>query len=541
MGMGRADTQPYLAGFEFIQLLGRGAMGTVYLARQVSLDRLVAIKRIDSVWAQDAERVARFRREAETLARLNHPSIVAVYDLRNSDDGLHLVMEYVPGPSLHQLMQASRLSIPNSLGVIRDVSDALAHAAAHEVVHRDVKPANVLVAPSGRSKLADFGLVRLAGGGAGLTTAGQILGTPGYMSPEQASGKEADPRSDVYALAVMTYELLVGRLPFLPVPGNPMATLQAHIHGQVPHPSSVVSDFPRGVEGPLLAGLGKSPGARPPDAQRFWERLAPEAKDAWPGWDRATDLDQLAKSFAPPPVPAQEPLAPTMVLHPSVDATMVLPRTPVPPPTEGPLSVSSPESDATLLYTEAEPRSEGAAAAARVPAPAERISKPSAPPSSYRRTSAASIKLPGRPKTRAVNARSLYVAAAAVLVLVAAAVALLMQTRGPAQPTTPSLAVTAVAVSVTPTFGHCPSATYTFSATISTNGGAGNVVYQWYEPDGSTSAPTTVAVASAVSTATAKLQFTFNGSAPATASAFLQVLQPNAMTSSPAPIQYACP
>lgn len=534
------ETRPRLDGYVFLHELGKGAMGTVYLARQLSLDRLVAIKRIDPAWGQDAERIARFRREAQTLAALNHPSIVAVYQLDVVDGGLSLVMEYVAGPSLRQVMDNSDVAIPDSLAVIRDVSDALGHAASRNVVHRDVKPSNILVAPDGRAKLADFGLVRLAGGGAALTSAGQVLGTPAYMSPEQATGKEADSRSDVYSLAVMAYEMLVGRLPFLSVPGNPIATLQAHIHGQAPLPSSVVPGFPRGVERALMAGLEKSPGARPADGRRFWDRLGAEADDAWPGWERQAAPAALAKSYSPPA--STDPLAATLVLGAAVDPTVRLPSAQENvAPTMRLDKVEPAEPGATLLYTGAAPAPIAARPMARPAARAlPAASRPEPASKTYRRPAAEGIALPGSRKAGGGSRRSLYLVALAAIVIAAVLVVLLVQRRAPS-PAPPALAVTGITVRVAPTVGHCPSATFLFTATMSTNGGAGNVVYQWMEPDGSTSAQTTVSIGSNSSTADATLRFTFSGSGTATGSAVLQVLEPNPTRSAPVPIQYACP
>ncbi|HEV1998421.1 MAG TPA: serine/threonine-protein kinase, partial [Candidatus Dormibacteraeota bacterium] len=291
-----------LAGYEFIQAVGKGAMGSVYLARQTALNRFVAIKQVLGAWNGDPQALERFRREARALAKMNHPNVVGIYNLEAVGSDLYMIQEYVHGPSLKAVMTAGKLTIGQSLRVIGEVSAALEYASKQDILHRDLKPGNIFVTTTGICKLGDFGLVKMMGGqGNFVTQVGTILGTPSYMSPEQAAGRaEIDQRADVYSLAVMSYELLVGRLPFPPVPGNVMASVEAHISSVPPRPSQVAPGFPPKVEEVLLAGLAKDPKKRPKSAGDFWAKLADSAQKAWPGWAGESDLAAIAAPLAPP-------------------------------------------------------------------------------------------------------------------------------------------------------------------------------------------------------------------------------------------------
>src|SRR3982074_2306729 len=216
-----------LAGYEFVETIGRGAMGAVYLARQTALNRYVAAKQILGAWNGDPDVLARFQREAQALARMNHPNVVGIYDLATAGSDLFMIMEYVRGPSLRQLMDRTPLTIAQDLHVLAEVPPALEYASQQGIIHRDLKPGNVFITAAGVSKLGDFGLVRMLSGQANFVTqAGPVMGTPAYMSPEQAAGKaDIDQRADVYALSVMAYELLVGRLAFPTIAGDVRASL----------------------------------------------------------------------------------------------------------------------------------------------------------------------------------------------------------------------------------------------------------------------------------------------------------------------------
>jgi serine/threonine-protein kinase len=288
---------PELPGYEFLELLGQGAGGTVYRASQLALGRTVAIKhvRISAPTRSNEALIKRFRREARTMARLEHPNIVRVLDFYSNDPDFYLVEEYVDGPTLREVQDD--LSRANALHVISQMAAALAFAHQSGVAHRDLKPENVLMAPSGDSKLADFGIAKIYSGTAYggrftevRTQAGNILGTVAYMSPEAAAGKgDVDHRTDLYTLGVISYELLVRRLPF-PVGSHFYTTLLAHASEPVPRPTSFVTGFPAQVEAVLLRALEKEPDRRQSDVGAFWGELRAAASAGWPGWEHEVDL-----------------------------------------------------------------------------------------------------------------------------------------------------------------------------------------------------------------------------------------------------------
>jgi serine/threonine-protein kinase len=204
------------AQYRIVRLLGRGGMGAVYLARDLALDREVAIKvlKADSSAREVQEQL---RREARTAARLSHPNVVPLHAFGELEGMPYFVMGYVRGESLAaRLRRDGRLPEEDARRILADLADALQHAHRQGVVHRDVKPDNVLLDDdSGRALLTDFGVARALGGSETLTAAGKVVGTPSYMSPEQAAGRaDIDGRSDIYSLGVMAYAMLSGRLPF---------------------------------------------------------------------------------------------------------------------------------------------------------------------------------------------------------------------------------------------------------------------------------------------------------------------------------------
>jgi serine/threonine protein kinase len=192
-------------------------MGVVYKARHRRLDRLVALKVLPRELAKDPQFADRFAREARTLARLDHPMIVRVHDFGQSGDLCYLVLEYVEGANLRQVMAAGRLSPAEALAIVPQICEALQYAHDQGVVHRDIKPENVLLDAKGRVKIADFGLAKLVdrpGGASGLTATGQVMGTFQYMAPEQVkTPQDVDHRADLYSLGVVFYEMLTGELP----------------------------------------------------------------------------------------------------------------------------------------------------------------------------------------------------------------------------------------------------------------------------------------------------------------------------------------
>ena len=213
------ELAPHFPELEIIECLGRGGMGAVYKARQPKLDRFVALKilsRKRDDGRPDAEFTQRFEREARALARLSHPDIVAVYDFGEAGGFHFLLMEYVDGVTLRQLLQTKRLSPEEALTIVPNICEALQFAHERGIVHRDIKPENILLDKQGRLKIADFGIAKLVGQseGASLTQEKQVIGTPHYMAPEQVEKPgSVDHRADIFSLGVVFYEMLTGELP----------------------------------------------------------------------------------------------------------------------------------------------------------------------------------------------------------------------------------------------------------------------------------------------------------------------------------------
>jgi len=232
--------------YHLLQPIGQGGMATVYKAHQPSLDRYVAIKVLKSDLAQGKGFVARFEREARTIAKLRHRNILTIFDYGHEDDGqgnevLYLVMEYVSRGTLRE-----RLGWPHDLGyavnMITQVGSALAHAHREGMIHRDVKPSNVLLIEEDWPVLSDFGLVKMLEDSQHLTLSGTSVGTPQYMSPEQAQSLPVDQRSDIYSLGVVLYEIVTGQPPF--GLDSPMATVLKHINDPITPPHDLRSDLP---------------------------------------------------------------------------------------------------------------------------------------------------------------------------------------------------------------------------------------------------------------------------------------------------------
>lgn len=217
------ELAPHFPQLELLQCLGRGGMGVVYKARQPQLDRIVALKILAPELGVDPRFAERFQREAQGLAKLNHPNIVTIHDSGEAGGHFYLLMEYVDGVNLRQIQERERLSPKEALAIIPPICEALQYAHDHGIVHRDIKPENLLIDQEGRVKIADFGIARLVGAAdtegssqpanAPYTRVGTALGTPDYMAPEQASAQEVDHRADIYSLGVVLYEMLTEELP----------------------------------------------------------------------------------------------------------------------------------------------------------------------------------------------------------------------------------------------------------------------------------------------------------------------------------------
>jgi eukaryotic-like serine/threonine-protein kinase len=255
------------------QPIARGGMAEVYLGHDRVLNRSVAIKVLFQEYARDPSFVERFRREAQNAGSLTHPNIVSVYDWGQEHGTYFIVMEYVEGRSLREILRTQgRLPAMQAAGIAAEIADALTFAHRHGVVHRDIKPGNVLITPQGQVKVADFGIAaNPTDASSGLTQTGAVMGTATYFSPEQAQGFTVDGRTDVYALGVVLYEMVTGAAPFQAE--SPVAVAMKHVRELPTPPSQHVPDLPMDLERIILAALAKSVNARYQSAEAMREDL----------------------------------------------------------------------------------------------------------------------------------------------------------------------------------------------------------------------------------------------------------------------------
>ncbi len=255
-----ADPTEYADRYEIVREIARGGMANVYLARDKKLDRAVALKVLPAELSRDPSFVERFRLEAQSAAGLNDPNIVTVYDWGQEESTSFIVMEYVEGRTLRDVINEGPVAPDQAAQIATDIAKALAAAHRAGVVHRDIKPGNVLITPSGQVKVTDFGIARANGVGDGLTKTGAVMGTATYFSPEQAQGLAVDARSDVYSLGIVLYEMVTGVVPF--VGDSAVSVAYLHVREPVKAPSQRRRDLPPEFESIILTCLAKDPAGR---------------------------------------------------------------------------------------------------------------------------------------------------------------------------------------------------------------------------------------------------------------------------------------
>jgi serine/threonine protein kinase len=261
-----------LGPYEIISPLGEGGMAMVYRGYQPGVSREVAIKVLPPHVASDERFAARFQREAQLLAQLQHPHILPVFDYGSADGYTYLAMPLIRSGTLAHWLNGQPLARHQCHKFVAQIGGALDYAHARGLIHRDVKPSNVLIDERGNCLLSDFGLARMVEGGEPLTVSGAVMGTPAYMSPEQCMGRPLDGRSDVYSLGIMLYEMAVGRAPYEADP--PILIVVKHIHDPLPAPGAIVPGFPPGLEAVILKSLAKKPEDRYQTAGALVEALS---------------------------------------------------------------------------------------------------------------------------------------------------------------------------------------------------------------------------------------------------------------------------
>jgi serine/threonine-protein kinase len=301
-------TRIYSGRYEIVEHLARGGMAEVYVAHDRLLDRRVALKVLFPEFASDRSFVERFRREARSAAALNHPNVVSVYDTGDEDGSYFIVMEYVEGRTLRDIIRSEGPLLPQRAADIgADIAAALAFAHRNGVIHRDVKPGNVLIDRGGHVKVTDFGIARAGDMQENLTQTGAVMGTATYFSPEQAQGAAIDPRSDVYSLGVVLYEMVTGRPPFSG--DSPVAIAYQHVRETAPAASTVNPDVPPDLEACIRKALAKNPANRYQSAEELRADL--------------TRFGAGQRVHAEPVL--VPPVADATVVSPAVDATRAVP------------------------------------------------------------------------------------------------------------------------------------------------------------------------------------------------------------------------
>ncbi|MEO3784887.1 serine/threonine-protein kinase [Actinocorallia sp. B10E7] len=332
--MDRDDSRPGPAGgtvgdYEILDLVGRGGMAEVYRARDRRLERVVALKVLARHLTYDDRFRLRFIRESRTIAAIDHPHIIPIFEAGEADGLLFIAMRFVAGPDLRRLLSGRRTPSPDrTCRLLGQIASALDAAHRNALVHRDVKPANILVAGGGTGSgehpehiyLTDFGLTKSTTAMSGLTSQGQFVGTPRYIAPEQITGDPVDGRCDQYALACVAYEMLTGEAPFHR--DSQLALLYAHVSDEAPPPTSHRPDLPSAVDPVLARGLAKAPGSRYPSCLEFVRALYEALGEPVP------DSNPAARTTAPTPWPRNADTVPPSRVRPTARTrlTAISPR-----------------------------------------------------------------------------------------------------------------------------------------------------------------------------------------------------------------------
>src|SRR6185436_9300152 len=281
-----------LGPYRIISQIGQGGMATVYKAYQPSMDRNVAIKVLPGQLAESKECTRRFQQEAHIIAKLEHAHILPVFDYGESEGISYFVMRYLEAGTLKNKMEAGPLSLTEIDQIFTQLASALSYAHSHGVIHRDLKPANALIDSQGNLFLTDFGIAKLlADASPRLTQTDAIMGTPAYISPEQAQAQTVDQRSDIYSLGIILYEMVTGRVPF--VADTPLAVILKHVSTPLPLPSSIKTNIPESIEQVILKALAKDPDDRFATAAEFvaaWKRALDDKDSARRMPDAPTSL-----------------------------------------------------------------------------------------------------------------------------------------------------------------------------------------------------------------------------------------------------------